>query len=83
MHVCSARIFQTSLLSDGQRIVDFDPEVTNNVSVHRVLPEADIRPVSPDHAPRVRFCASGERTRADGPSGEIGVRTLVMQRVWG
>ena len=38
---------------------------------------------NPDHAPRVRFCASGERTRADGPSGEIGVRTLVMQRVWG
>jgi len=29
------------------------------------------------------FCTSGELTRADVPSGEIGVRQLVMQRVWG
>jgi len=29
------------------------------------------------------FCTSGELTRAEVPSGEIGVRQLVMQRVWG
>ena len=29
------------------------------------------------------FCTSGELTRADVPSGEIGVRQLVMQRVRG
>jgi hypothetical protein len=29
------------------------------------------------------FCMSGELTRADIPSGEIGARQLVMQRVRG
>jgi hypothetical protein len=29
------------------------------------------------------FCTSGELTRADIPSGEIGARQLVMQRVRG
>ena len=29
------------------------------------------------------FCTSGELTRADVPSRWVGVRQLVMQRVWG
>jgi hypothetical protein len=29
------------------------------------------------------FCTSGDKTRADVPSGEIGVKQLVMQRVGG
>jgi hypothetical protein len=29
------------------------------------------------------FCMSSDRTRADVPSGEIGVKQLVMQRVEG
>ena len=45
---------------------------------------AEVHTASPDHAPRMRFfCASGERTRADVPSGGIGVRTLAVRRVRG
>ena len=29
------------------------------------------------------FCMSSDRTRADVPSGEIGVKQLALQRVWG
>ena len=46
--------------------------------------DRDVNQASPDHAPRMRFfCASGERTRADVPSGGIGVRTLAVRRVRG